>query len=559
VGLVSERCAVQPVPLGRPVELAVPGRGGRSSPNIPESVPYRTDFPGVIQDCEPGQTWNAKQIQAVTGGAWVVPPPSGWFARSVVSGKGHVGLLPAPVLFVAHGGRDRQRHEQFSIPPRAFDRHRLLPELAPRVAGAIIGRDVAGLPDGFPLLRVEDPIRAIIELGLAARQRFGGPVIAVTGTAGKSTTVRMLQQMLGGDKRVLGTIDNYNSRVGVPSMLASLAPDHEAAVLEVAQSALWMKRGPITRLVRPTHAVITEIQLSQTSRVRSIQDVAKWKCRVFDGLSGDAVAVVGDHLEPFDFVMDNATRHAKSVIVYGAGPKAEVRIGSVRADDAGSWVDLLLPSGRLKLRVPVPGQGMVRNAVAAVSVLYAMGRDLLACGEALTRFVPEEGRMKRLKLALAAGEIDLIDDSWNAEVSSMLQAFSVLADTEPGREGRKIAVLGRIVHLGDRARVFHESLAKPLLASGVNLVLTHGEEMRHLRAVLPEHVLGPHFSEAGAVADFLCRNLNTGDSVLVKGSRRDSDFGSIVSMVCSASCRDYAAHDHPDETQPADSGMRGTT
>jgi len=537
-GLVSKRCLVQPVRLEGLVELAIPDKDAQAPPDVDSSISYRTDFPPAIQHCEPGQTWTAEQLQAVTGGTWVVPPQPGWFVRSVVSGKRHIDLLPEPLLFVAHSWRDRQRHEQLSTPQRAFDRHRLLPEIASRVAGAIVGQDVQGLPGGFPVLRVEDPIRAIIELGLAARQRFGGPVIAVTGTVGKSTTVRMLQQMLGGDKSVLASVDNYNSRVGVPSMLASLALDHEAAVLEVAQSALWMKRGPITRLVKPTIAVITEIQLSQASRIRSIEEVAKWKSRVFDGLADAAVAVVGGHLSAFDLVMENAARHAKRIVVYGSGSQAEVRIGKVQTDEAGSWVDLVLPTGPLRFRVPVPGEGMVRNAVAAVSALYAMGRDLVSCSGALGVFTPDEGRMKRLKLALPRGEVDLIDDSWNAEVSSMLHAISVLAATQPRHGARKVAVLGRIVHLGDRARVLHEGLAGPLLASGVCLVLTHGEEMRYLRAVLPEHVLGPHFSEAAAVAEYLCKNLSEGDSVLVKGSRRDSDFGSIVSMMRSAECSD---------------------
>src|SRR5690606_37721862 len=129
-------------------------------------------------------------------------------------------------------------------------------------------------------------------------------VFAVTGTAGKSTTIGMLLCMLGGAERVLASVDNYNSRVGAPAMLANLTPDYDAAVIEIAQSALWMKRGPVTHLVKPTVALITEIGVSQTdARVKSVEDTAKWKSRIFDGLTGTAIAIVGEHLPCFDYVI----------------------------------------------------------------------------------------------------------------------------------------------------------------------------------------------------------------------------------------------------------------
>lgn len=391
------------------------------------------------------------------------------------------------------------------------------------------------------MLQVDDPIRALIELGVAARQRYRGDVFAITGTAGKSTTLAMLQTVLGGPERVLASVDNYNTRVGAPAMLANLSPDHDAAVIEIAQSALWMKRGPVTHLVKPTVALITEIGVSQTdARVKSVEDTAKWKSRIFDGLTGAAIAIVGEHLPCFDYVIAQARKHARRVVVFGRSDAAEVRILDVEPDAEGSWVSLGLPTGPLRFRVPLPGPGMVNNAVAAISAVYASGRDPAEATQRLQDFQASEGRMQKHTLHFGDKAVQLIDDSFNATVTSMLNAFGVFGTTPVEAGGRKLAVLGRIVHLGDLAKPLHESLAEPLLATGVAQVITHGDEMLYLRALLPEKILGPHFSAAAPLVDYLRSMLHAKDLVLVKGSRRDSDFGLICDLL-----RKFSTQDHP--------------
>jgi len=535
VGLVSSGERIDPVPLEgmvTRVDIAVAGKG--SSPGKPPV--YQSEFSELVHEHHPGQTWNAAQLVSVTGGKWLVPPPEGWFVRSVVSGKGFIEQSLGPTLFVAHTNLDRAYHEQSSSPPsRHWDLHNTLPDFADTLAGAIVARPVPGLPPALPVLQVEDPIKAIIELGLAARSRFSGDVIAITGTAGKSTTLKMLGQMLGGREKALTSLGNYNSRVGAPSMLASLSPDHEAAVIEVAQSALWMKRGPITRRIKPTIALITEIGISQTTRrVKTVQDTAKWKSRIFDGLTGPAVAIVGEHLQCFDYVMEQAGKQAGRVLVFGTSDDAEVRIVDVRGDEDGSWVSLRTPEAQLEFRVPAPSIGMVYNAVAALCAVYAMGRDLAAAAETLNQLELDEGHLRRSHLDLDGRSLSVIDDSWNATVSSMLNAFSVFGQTKTDEGGRKIAVLGRIVQLGDQSQALHENLAGPLLASGADWVVTHGDEMHYLRAVLPEKVLGPHFSTAAALVEYLMEFSAHSDLILIKGSRRDSDFGSVSRLLFEA-------------------------
>ncbi|SFC73925.1 UDP-N-acetylmuramyl pentapeptide synthase [Microbulbifer thermotolerans] len=532
LGLIAAGETIDPVPLeGMVTHIDIEAKNSAAKQKKPPH--YRTDFPPLVHEHHPGQTWNAEQLLAVTGGRWLVEPPQGWLVRSVVSGKGFIPQSLAPVLFVAHTNLDRAFHEQSTTPwPKGWDLHKKLPSFADTIAGAIVARPVPGLPPQLPVLQVDDPIKAIIELGFAARSRFHGDVIAITGTAGKSTTLKMLGQMLGSREKALTSLGNYNSRVGAPSMLASLNGDHEAAVIEVAQSALWMKRGPITRQIKPTIALITEIGLSQTTkRVKTVQDTAKWKSRIFDGLTGRAVAVVGEHLQCFDYVMQQARKHAQRVVIFGSSDAAEIQIVDIRGDEEGSWVTLRTPDQQLQFRVAAPSTGMVYNAVAALSAVYAMERDLEAAAQTLQHLQLDEGHLQRLQLDLGGRLLSVIDDSWNATISSMLNAFSVFEQTPVNDGGRKIAVLGRIVHLGEQARALHHKLAEPLLASGADWVITHGDEMRYLREQLPETILGPHFSTAAPLVRYLAEFARSADLILIKGSRRDSDFGDVPRLL----------------------------
>lgn len=540
VALVQDRARLHAQALPHFIDVAIPGQP-QADPPLPNSPTppaapsesaanlspgaYRTDFDPAWLTGVPGQTWNATQLAAITGGRWLVEPPAGWFVRSVVSGARHVDLRPGPVLFVANDSEQRARHEQFSKRPTPVDRHEDLPRLQERIAGAIVSKPVPGLSGRLPLLLVDDPIRAIIELGLAARARHRGHVVAVTGTVGKSSTVSMLVQALGGAERVLGSIDNYNSRVGAPTSLASLAPEHEVAVIEVAQSALWMRRGPITRQLRPTIALITAIDHSQTdNHVRTLEDVVKWKTRVFDGLEGAAIAVFGEHLPHLEQVQAQARQLAGRSIMYGRSADCALRLLDVQASAYGSWVQVQADAQTCRFYVPLPGDGMVRNALAVAAVLHAMGRDIEAGMARLASLAPALGRLQWHSLAESGRHVEVLDDSWNAEVASMVHAFGVLAL----KQARcRWAALGRIVHLGDMAPELHRSLAQPLLNSRIDQVLTHGEEMHHLRAELPPERLGPHFDNAQAMAAWLHAHVQHGDALLIKGSRRDSDFGEV--------------------------------
>ena len=495
---------------------------------------YQTEFPQGIfkKSIADDHTWNAEQLAVITKGKWLTPPPEGWFVRSVVMGQSFIKDAATPILFIGHDSHDRARHEQSNRTiTKNFDRHNVLPALTNQLNGAIVSRPVKELPKNFPQLLVKDPVRCYIELGLAARARFKKSVIAITGTVGKSTTTDMLQYLLNNlGFKTLATADNYNSRVGAPGALASLSPSYDAAIVEIAQSALWMRRGPITRLIKPTISILTAVGLSQIGPGnRSTQDVAKWKSRVFDGLTGSKIAIICRNIPHFNWVLEQAEKHAKKIFVFGTTSDCNVRIDSEQLGLDQIKICLTFRNETVDTFIGGSGQGFALNAGAAFAAAIALGFSPADIALALQNYSPLSARMSIKKIKVKGGVFTMIDDSFNTEYLSVVNALSILKD-QPS-EGRKIALLGRIVHLGELAKTTHQNLLDPIMHSGAQIVLTHGEEMKYLREVLPANMLGPHFDTAQAAASFLKDFIQRNDLLLIKGSGLYSDFGEIAELL----------------------------
>ncbi|MDP9992555.1 UDP-N-acetylmuramyl pentapeptide synthase [Variovorax boronicumulans] len=510
---------------------------GLRVPEAPVPLPERTApvlaalRPGA--SAQPAPVWTAEQLQRVTGGRWQVEPPPGWFVNSVVRGPRHMSLLPAPSLFVASDYNTLAAHENYSKRlPTNLDRHDELPSLEKGLAGAIVAHPIEGLAPDFPLLQLDDPIRGMIALGFAARARFKGLVVGVTGTVGKSSTITMLRDLLPEAARVHTTVDNYNSRVGVPAMLANLGPDADVCILEMAQSGLWMDRGPISLMARPHVAIITEIGLSQTRHTSTLKQTAAYKARIFLGLEPGGVAIVPDHIACLAQVVHAAALTAGAVWVVGPGPDANIRVlGTEPEPGGGCRVHIAMQGRTFDYLFPIASTGLVRNSALAFAALLAMGFDAdAACARMPGVRLPASVMQVQALRTRGGVQATLIDDSWNAEIMSMRNAMEFVrtyrrADHAPVT--RRIGVLGRIVNLGSDSEAMHRSLAEPLLTSGIEHLVTHGAEMRWLREDVPAALLGPHFDDAETLAGYLGGFLRDGDLVLVKGDRVGSDFGTI--------------------------------
>ncbi|WP_437890502.1 CapA family protein [Phytobacter sp. V91] len=477
--------------------------------------------------------WTASELERLPGSVWHNRPDDNWQASDIAILHDD-REYDRPCLFVAI---DTDTWLQGSGNTGIYavwnDTHHSLARHAARYCGAIVQRLMTNLPPDFPQLVVGDSYQALQQLAAQARSRLNGKLVAITGTVGKTSTKEMLEAVLTGSLSVVSSRGNHNSRTGAAVTLARTIWDPQTVVMEVAISALWMRNGGIGPQIKPHIAIVTEIGITQVRKnVTSLHDVARFKSRISQGLIPGGYAILNRDMAEYATVCAGVERNGARVISYGFSTKADVRITQLVPQEHGSLITLSFRQQTLHYRLRVAGKGAALNSVAALIAADLLGVSLARILSGLEGYRGDGRHMGLTSLALPGGATaTLIDDSFNAEYLSMLNAFEVASQRIRESGGRLIALLGRIVNLGDRASAIHKALAEPLLAAGCERAYLHGEEMTALHNELPEAVRGGHFLTARALVDSVAPTLRPGDVVLVKGSVRNSDFNQVANLL----------------------------
>lgn len=478
--------------------------------------------------------WSAAELtQLLPGSVWHHRPDADWFAGDIAILHDNT-RYDRPCLFVAIDTKTWLRGSgNTGIYAGWNDTHTLLPQHASRYCGAIVQRKLDDLPPDFPQLVVGDSYQALHVLGEESRRRFNGKLVAITGTVGKTSTKEMLEAILTDNLSVITSRGNHNTRTGASVTLARAVSNPQAVVMEVAISALWMRNGGVGQRIKPHIVIITEIGMTQVGKnVTSLNDVARYKARISHGLIPGGYAILHRDMAEYATVAASVERDGARIISYGFSLDADVRITEVTPDDNGSRVTLIFRRQTVRYRLAVPGNGGALNSVASLIAADLLGVSLPQIIAGLEGYRGDGQHMCITPLALpGGGTATLIDDSYNAEYLSMLNAFGVAAQRAHDNGGRIIALLGRIVNLGDQSQAIHRSLATPLLETGCQHAFLHGEDMAALHYALPQKTRGGHFLTAQALVDAAAPILSPGDIVLVKGSVRNSDFRQVVALL----------------------------
>jgi UDP-N-acetylmuramoyl-tripeptide--D-alanyl-D-alanine ligase len=366
---------------------------------------------------------------------------------------------------------------------------------------------------GILCVAVPDTIQALGKLAAYNRGRIPLSVAAITGSNGKTSTRRMTTAVLRQRYCTLATKGNFNNEIGVPLTLFRLRPEHQWAVVEMGMNHPG-EIGRLTAICRPDIGVITNVAAAHLEGVGSIEGVASAKAELVEGLPAGATAVLnGDDpmLRPL------ADRTPNRVCRFGCTAGNDVRAEKVSADAAGTAFDLLLPDSRVPVRLRTPGEFMVSNALAAAAVGYLAGVSPEQIRDALATFEPVEGRLNIVHLE---GGIGLIDDTYNANPSSMQAAFKTAANLASG--GRVILVTGDMRELGQHAQDLHRELGRAAARIRPERIYLYGDFAEH---VANGALAGGYPAEkvmVGSREDILAdlkKRLAPGDWVLVKGSR----------------------------------------
>ncbi len=405
------------------------------------------------------------------------------------------------------------------------DAHAYLPQAIEKGASAVIvQRAPADVPAGVGVFVVDDCVRALGALAALHRRRFDIPIVAITGSVGKTTTKELIAAALMGlGKRVAFTQGNLNNRIGVPMTLLTIGSEHDAAVVELGMSVPG-EIADLTAMVAPSIAVVTSVAEVHTEGVGGIDGVAREKGALLVGLDAEGIAVVcidEPMLAPY------AERsNAKRKVSYGRGEDADVRLVRWELDGGTrAFYRLPAPEDVLEVNLALIGGAAALDAAGALAVVHALepaGIDRAAA--ALSTVVPRAHRM--VPLVLPSGYF-VIDDTYNASPRSTMAALDTAALLAEARQSGVCAVLGDMLELGAKATQLHEEVGRAAVRAGVSVFIACGELMAHagqaaLRATMERSgkrtkvVLLKNVEDA---ADCVRELARAGDVVLVKGSR----------------------------------------
>lgn len=395
-----------------------------------------------------------------------------------------------------------------ALPGEKFDGHDFLPQVAAQGAvAALVSHPVS---TGLPTVQVADTRLALGRLAAHWRKTLAMPLIAVTGSNGKTTTKEMIAAILqvhtGDTGAVLATAGNFNNDIGMPLTLLRLQPQHRYAVIEMGMNHLG-EIDYLTHLAQPDVALINNAGTAHIGELGSRENIAKAKGEIFSGLKPDGVAVMHADSEFADYW--RGLNPGRRILSFGVHPQADVRAELVADAEHGQFI-LHTQGQALPVQLKVPGIHNIMNALAAAAASLAAGASLQAVVQGLALF---DGVKGRLQHKVAANGAALIDDTYNANPDSMKAALDVLS----GYRRPTWFVMGDMGELGEDAEAMHRQVGAYAKTCGIRHFYALGQ---HTPAAVAAYGEGAqHFATVEALIAALRQVLSAEDVVLVKGSR----------------------------------------
>jgi UDP-N-acetylmuramoyl-tripeptide--D-alanyl-D-alanine ligase len=413
--------------------------------------------------------------------------------------QGDPCLLRFPIRAICTDSRQLQPGSVFvALRGERFDGHNFIPQALARGAVAVISqRPVAG-----PHFQVSDTLAAYQRIARGWREQFPPSVVAITGSAGKTTTKEMLAAALSRYGTVLKSEANHNNDIGVAQTLLQMRPEHQFVVLEMAM------RGPgeirrLAQMAQPTHALITHIGTAHIGRLGSRAAIAAAKCELLQEL-GQGVALLNGE-DPL-LLSTAASLWSGQTLTYGLD----------RGDLRGEWdpqAQTVTVEG-LTLPVPLPGRHHALNWMGVLAALRSLGLDWERLREPIALPTHLEGRNRHLKLA---GDVEIWDETYNASPEAMIAALHLLAQT-PGK--RRWAILGPMRELGEHAPQLYAEVGRAAAPLGLDriLLLDPEGEMQPLLDQKPA-AQAERCEEVSELLEVLLHQVQAGDRLLFKAAR----------------------------------------
>jgi len=366
---------------------------------------------------------------------------------------------------------------------------------------------------------VPDVLKALEQTGIAARARSKAKIVAVTGSAGKTSTKEALRHALSAVGKVHASDKSFNNHWGVPLTLSRLPEDADFAVFEIGMNHAGEIR-PLVKMVRPHVALVTLIAAAHLGHFRDLDEIATAKAEIFEGIEPGGTALLNRD-DPRWKLLDRLARAAgvEHILGFGGHARANVKLAECELGADGSAIVAKVGGREVPARIGAPGRHVVYNALAVLGTADLVGADLHKVAAALATLTLESGRGRRHELALPGGSISLIDESYNANPASMKAALELLTAAPVHARGRRIAVLGDMLELGNHAVKLHAGLAELIKGTNIDLVLLAGPEMKALAEKLADGPKIEYRANVDELKPVLLDTVQAGDTVMIKSSK----------------------------------------
>jgi UDP-N-acetylmuramoyl-tripeptide--D-alanyl-D-alanine ligase len=460
--------------------------------------------------------WLVKDILAATGGHLLCGDPGQQFQGVGIDSR----TIDPAAFFVAIRG---ENHDAHAFLPQVIDRG---------VKGVVVESDTHIPMDvegwnvlGVACVAVEDTTRALGALGAFQRRQMDIPVVAISGSNGKTTTRQMTASVMAQTYHTLATEGNLNNEVGLPLTLFNLEATHQAAVLELGINHF----GEMDRLgaiCKPTMGMITNVGPAHLEFLGSLEGVARAKGELLAHIGKKGYAILNkddDHVSTLEVLAPCR------VFYFGLSPQADAWAEGVTETPAGITFDLVLPDERLAVNLKTHGRFMVVNALAAASVGHLAGISGPAIKQGLESFVPVGGRLRVIETTMG---VKIIDDTYNANPASMQAAIQTYAALR--KSGRGFMVLGDMLELGEQAQHLHRRVGARAGEAGAVKIYAHGDHADEVISGAREAGMASSDLVADSKEEItadLIQLIRPGDWVLVKGSRGMA-METVVRAIC---------------------------
>ena len=391
-------------------------------------------------------------------------------------------------------------------------------------SAAIISRKIESIENKNFLL-VSDTFDALKDLAIHSRNTTKAKIIAITGSVGKTTTKELLYLSLKNQFKVFKSEGNLNNHIGVPLSMARMPVESDFAIFELGMNKSGEIRN-LSNLLKPNYSLITSVEAAHLEFFKSIDSIADAKSEIIEETQKNGVAILNKDSAYFEKLFLKAKRNELKVISFSTKEKSDVKLVNHISHEDYSCVKINIFDQLIAVKIGVPGDHFVQNALSVLALVYSVGGDLSLAGICLADIKPVVGRGNRVELKINDGKAILIDESYNASPASMRLALQTLGKIKKNKHSRKIAVLGDMLELGEESVTFHESLMSDITKSGIDIVFSSGKYMHYLNKILPDNIKKFWSLDISELTNLIISELKPDDIIMLKGSH-----GSKINLI----------------------------